>query len=749
MNRVESLPALRASGVPHKRVDGRLKVTGAAQYAADFTANGLTYGFVVSSTIAAGRIVSIDSSAALALPGVLHVLTYQNRPELPREDKPYKDMVAPGGSPLRPLWDDRVWYSGQPVALVLAESLELARHAASLVDVRYESAPHRTDMGEALMDAEPPSTEKGGFDPPPPPRGDADAALASAVARVDAFYSTPAEYHNPMEMHGCTVVPDEHGHLTVYEKTQGVVNTKSYLTAVFGLSDDQVQVVSPFVGGAFGSGLRPQYHLALAVMAALELKRPVRVTLTRQQMFTFAHRPQSIQRVALGAGADGRLQAVIHEAVSETSQYEDYCDVVVNWAGQLYQCENVTLGYKVVRLDVPTPADMRAPGAAQGLFPLEVAMDELAESLQMDPLELRLVNYAERDANKNLPFSSKALRECYREGAARFGWDKRPLAPRARREGTELVGWGMATGAWDAMQNEASARAVLTRDGQVTVSSSTADIGTGTYTAMTQIAADALGVPLHDVVFELGDTRLPKAPLEGGSWTVSSVGSAVDVACKRLHNRLVELARQHGGARFASVAREDIRRAGKQMVCGSGTEDAIAIDTLLGRAGLESLEEQASVKPHEKQQAYSMGTHSAVFVEARVDEALGTVRVTRVVSAVAAGHIVNPKTAANQVAGGVVWGISMALHEEGQFDHDIGRQMNHNLADYHVPVNADIHDIDVLFVEEHDDIVNPLGVKGVGEIGVVGVAAAVCNAIWHATGKRVRELPITLDKLVA
>ncbi|CAB3695319.1 xanthine dehydrogenase family protein molybdopterin-binding subunit [Paraburkholderia rhynchosiae] len=749
MNRTETLPALSATGVPHKRVDGKLKVTGAAQYAADFSATGLTYGFVVSSTVAAGRIVSIDSSAALALPGVLHVLTYQNRPELPREDKPYKDMVAPGGSPLRPLWDDRVWYSGQPVALVLAESLELARHAASLVDVRYESAPHRTDMGEVLMSAEPPSTEKGGFDPPPAPRGDADAALASAAARVDAFYSTPAEYHNPMEMHGCTVVPGEHGHLTVYEKTQGVVNTKSYLTAVFGLKDDQVQVVSPFVGGAFGSGLRPQYHLALAVMAALELKRPVRVTLTRQQMFTFAHRPQTIQRVALGAAADGRLQAVIHEAVSETSQYEDYCDVVVNWAGQLYRCENVTLGYKVVRLDVPTPADMRAPGAAQGLFPLEVAMDELAEALRMDPLELRLINYAERDANKNLPFSSKALRECYREGATRFGWDKRPLAPRARREGNELIGWGMATGAWDAMQNEASARAVLTRDGLVTVSSSTADIGTGTYTAMTQIAADALGVPLHDIVFELGDTRMPKAPIEGGSWTVSSVGSAVDVACRRLHIRLVELARQYGGARFAGVGREDIKRMGKQLACGSGTDATIAIDTLLERAGLEALEEQASVKPHEKQQAYSMGTHSAIFVEARVDEALGTVRVTRVVSAVAAGRIVNPKTAASQVAGGVVWGISMALHEEGQFDHDIGRQMNHNLAEYHIAVNADIHDIDVLFVEEHDEIVNPLGAKGVGEIGVVGVAAAVSNAIWHATGKRVRDLPITLDKLFA
>ncbi|AXE96490.1 xanthine dehydrogenase family protein molybdopterin-binding subunit [Paraburkholderia sp. SIMBA_050] len=749
MNGADTFPATRAVGVPHKRVDGKLKVTGAAQYAADYAANGLTYGFVVSSTIASGRIVAIDASAALELPGVLLVLTHLNRPPLPLADQPYKDMVAPGGTPFRPLWDDRVWYSGQPVALVVAETLELARHAASLVKVRYEHTPHQTEMSESLMSAVPPSTEKGGFDPPPSPRGDADRALASAAVRVDGFYSTPAEYHNPMEMHGCTVVPDEHGHLIVYEKTQGVVNTKRYLTGVFGLKDDEVQVESPFVGGAFGSGLRPQYHLPLAVMAARDLKRPVRVTLTRQQMFTFAHRPQSIQRVALGASADGKLQAVIHEAVAETSRYEDYCDVLVNWAGQLYACENVTLGYKVVKLDVPTPADMRAPGAAQGLFPLETAMDELAEALQMDPLQLRLVNYAERDANKNLPFSSKALRDCYREGAARFGWEGRPLAPRARREGRELIGWGMATGAWDAMQNEAAARAVLTPDGRVEVSSSTADIGTGTYTAMTQIAADALGVSIHDVDFELGDTRLPKAPIEGGSWTVSSVGSAVHVACERLRNRLVELARQYGGGRFAMVARDEVRRAGNRLVCGSGSDDAIGIDALLARAGLETLEEQASVKPHEKQQAYSMGTHSAVFAEVRVDEALGTVRVTRVVSAVAAGRIVNPKTAANQIAGGVVWGIGMALHEHGQFDHALGRQMNHNLAEYHIPVNADIHDIDVLFVNEHDDIVNPLGVKGVGEIGVVGVAAAVGNAIWHATGKRVRDLPITLDKLFA
>ncbi|MFM0735260.1 xanthine dehydrogenase family protein molybdopterin-binding subunit [Paraburkholderia sediminicola] len=740
----------RATGRPVNRVDGRLKVTGGACYAADFSADGLVYGFVVSSTIASGHIVSIDTAAALDISGVLCVLTHQNRPDLPQDVALYKDQVAPGGTPFRPLWDDRVWYSGQPVALVVAETLELARHAATLVEVSYERGPHCTDLTQAVADAVPPSLEKGGFEPPPHERGDARRALRQAAVHVDEFYATPAEYHSPMEMHACTVVPEPHGKLTVYEKTQGVMNTKKYLMNVFGFGEDDVQVVSPFVGGAFGSGLRPHYHLPLAVMAARDLRRPVRVVLTRQQMFTFAHRPQSIQRVALGAEPNGKLTAVIHEAVSETSQYEDYCDVVVNWAGQLYACENVSMGYKVARLDVPTPADTRAPGAAHGLFPLEVAMDELAYALKMDPLELRLVNYAERDANKDLPFSSNALKTCYREGAARFGWEGRPLAPRARREGPELIGWGMATGAWDAMQNEATARAVLRHDGHVTISSSTADIGTGTYTVMSQIAADALDCTVEDISVELGDTRLPKAPIEGGSWTVSSVGSAVDVACQRLYNRLVELAQQQGGERFTQAPREAIRRAaGARLACGPHEQDSVAIEALLRMAGLDQLEEQATVKPHDRQQAYSMGTHSAVFAEVRVDEALGVVRVTRVVSAIAAGRIVNPKTAANQIAGGVVWGISMAMHEDGQFDHTLGRQMNHNLSEYHVPVNADIHDIDVLFVEERDEIVNPLGVKGVGEIGVVGVAAAVANAIWHATGKRIRQLPITPDKLFA
>jgi xanthine dehydrogenase YagR molybdenum-binding subunit len=751
-----STPALcplppRASETPLNRVDGRAKVTGAARYAAEFDAPGLTYGFALSSAIASGRIVSIDASAALATPGVLLVLTHENRPALPLFDSRYKDQIAPGGMPFRPLWDDRIWFSGQPVAFVVAESLELARHAAALVKVRYEHTPHCTELSDAMDSAYPPSLEKAGFEPPPPVRGDAAKALSGAPVRIDCFYSTPTEYHQPMEMHGCTVVPDAAGRrLTVYEKTQGVLNTKRYLMNVFELADEDVDVVSPFVGGAFGSGLRPQYHLPLAVMVARDLKRPVRAVLTRQQMFTFVHRPQSVQRVALGASADGRLAAVVHEAVSETSQYEDYCDVVVNWAGQLYACSDVRLGYRVAKLDVATPGDMRAPGAAQGLFALESAMDELADALRMDPLDLRLANYAEHDANKDLPFSSKALRECYRLGAARFGWARRQLRPRSMRSDKALVGWGMATGVWDAMQGPASAYAALMRDGRVTVSSATADIGTGTYTVMTQIAADALGARVEDVRFELGDSNQPMAPIEGGSWTVSSVGSAVHAVCTQLRERLAEFVRAHGGAAFASATANSITLEDSRVVNrAQDGQDEIAVDELFTRAGIDILAETADVKPDEKQKHYSMGTHSAVFAEVHVDEALGTVRVTRVVSAVAAGRIMNPKTAASQVRGGVVWGIGMALQEHAQFDHDLGRVMNHNLADYLFPVNADIADIDVMFVEEADDVVNPLGVKGVGEIGVVGVAAAVANAVWHATGRRVRDLPITVEKIFA
>lgn len=705
-------------GKPVSRVDGPLKVTGRAQYAGEFGAPGLLHGVVVSSTVTKGRIVRIDTAAALALAGVKRVFTHQDRPHLPWFDRSYKDDDARDGSPFRPLYDAKIKYSGQPIALVVAESFELARYAASLVHVDYERAPHETDLRAQRDEAYPPTKAMS----PPKSRGDADAALTRSALRVHAEYSTPVEHHNPLECHASTVVYEPDGALTIYDKTQGALNSQQYVCHVFHMSPDQVRVRSPFVGGAFGSGLRPQYQLLLAVMAARELKRSVRVELTRPQMFTFGHRPETIQRLSLGARGDGTLSAIVHEAVAETSTFEDYSENVVNWSGMLYQCNDVKLEYEVAPLDTFTPLDMRAPGAALGVFALEVAMDELAHLSGIDPLVLRLKNYAERDQMLDKPFSSKELRACYSEGAARFGWDKRSPTPRSMRTGNQLVGWGVATGTWEALYQQAAARAVLSADGKLTVSSATADIGTGTYTIMCQIAADALDLPIEDVTFELGDSSLPPSPLQGGSWTAASVGTAVKVVCDKLRARLHELAKGDSSLSYTQILQQN---------------------------GLSSLEEQVANKPDAKaQEPYTRATHSAVFVEVEVDEQLGTIRVTRVVSAIAGGRILNPKTARSQIVGGVVWGIGMALHEESLMDTKLGRFMNRNLAEYHIPVHADIHDIDVIFVDEQDTIVNPLGVKGLGEIGIVGVAAAVANAVFHATGKRVRDLPITLDQLL-
>lgn len=732
------------------RVDGRAKVTGQAKYAGEFDAPGLLHGVVVSSAVARGRITDIDAREALALDGVVQVFTHENRPRLAWFDRSYRDQDAPKkGSPFRPLRDAHIHYSGQPIALVVARTFELARRAAGLVRVRYEVAPHQTDLASQRDEAYDPGKAKDGFEPPPKPRGDADAALARAAVRIDATYHTPVEHHNPMECHASTVVYEDDGTLTVYDKTQGVMNTLQYLTNAFGLQKGKVRVRSPFVGGAFGSGLRPQYQLALAVMAARALHRSVRVSLTRQQMFTFGHRPETLQRVALGANAQGALEAVIHEAVGETSRFEDYVEVVVNWSGLLYQCANVRLDYKVAQVDNFTPLDMRAPGAALGVLALECAMDELAYAAGVDPLALRLTNYAERDQNKDLPFSSKELRACYQHGAERFGWSRRTQAPRSMRDGHALVGWGVATGVWDAMQQEATARAVLSVDGDLTVSSATADIGTGTYTIMTQIAADTAGVPIERVTFALGDTTLPEAPLEGGSWTASSVGTAVKVACEALCDELLKLARAQRGSPVAAATRERVAFADGRVFLKDAPDQGLTYAEVLRAAGKVRLEVEVKGEPDAKRQAgFTRATHSAVFVEVKVDEALGTVEVTRVVSAIAGGRILNPKTARSQIVGGVVWGIGMALHEASLMDTKLGRFMNHDLAEYHIPVNADVREVDVIFVDEEDTIVNPLGAKGLGEIGIVGVAAAVANAVHHATGKRVRSLPITLDKLL-
>ncbi|MDX6082856.1 xanthine dehydrogenase family protein molybdopterin-binding subunit [Xanthomonas campestris pv. incanae] len=740
----------RPTGTGMPRIDGRAKVTGQARYAAEWPVPDLAYGVVVNSSIAKGRIVAFDLEAARAVPGVLEIVTHENRPHMRGMDLFYKDMTAPAGSPFRPLYDNAILYSGQPIALVVAETFEAARLAAHLVQVEYASEPHDTNLMANLGRMHKPKPLKAGFSPPPKDKGEPDTAFVNAAHQIQADYYSAVEHHNPMELFASTVIRDAEGHFTIYDKTQGSQNSRWYVSHVFGLSKQKVTVRNPYVGGAFGSGLRPQYQLALAVMASILLDRSVRVVLTRQQMFTFGHRPETVQRLKLGADRDGTLRAIWHEAIAETSRIEDYVEVVVNWSGQLYACDNVHLGYNLVSLDQYTPIDMRAPGAAHGVHALEVAMDELSYEIGMDPLALRLKNYAEVNPADDKPYSSKALRECYQQGAERFGWAQRPLQPRARKEGREWVGWGMATGQWDAMQMFARAHAVLHADGRLVVSSAASDIGTGTYTVMAMIAAEALGLPMEQVTFQLGDSTLPVAPIEGGSSHVTTIGSAVDGACAKLRKRLLRLAQAMPDSRFAKAKPDDVVFANGTLALRADSSSAIALTQVLAEAKLDHIEDKFLLLPNVlKQRKYTRATHSAVFVEVRVDEELGTVRVTRVVSAIAAGRILNPTTARSQIIGGVVWGIGEALHEQTQSDHRFGRFMNHDLAMYHVSANADIHDIDVIFADEDDRIVSSLGAKGVGEIGLIGVSAAICNAIFHATGKRIRSTPMTPDKVMA
>jgi xanthine dehydrogenase YagR molybdenum-binding subunit len=727
-------------GTPTSRVDGHAKVTGAAKYAGEFNVPGLAYGAVVTSTIAKGRIARIDVSEALRVKGVLDVLTHENRPRVAATSAAYSDDVGPEkGSPFRPLYDDKILFSGQPIALVLAEEWEIARFAASLVRVEYKKQTHGTDLSAGLDQAFVVET-------PERPRGKADKAYAGSAVRHEAEYFIPIEHHNPMELFASTAIWESNGKLTVYDKTQGVQNVQRYLCGVFKMKPDNVRVVSPFVGGAFGSGLRPQYQVVLAVLAARALERSVRLVLTRRQMYGLGYRPATIQRLAIGAAVDGTLDAISHEAIAVTSQYEDFYRNDTGWSGLLYKSANAKNRHKLVRLDLATPSDMRAPGAATGVYALECAMDELAVALKLDPLDLRLRCYSDRNQNEDVPYTSKQLRECYRQGADAFGWSKRSAEPRSMRDGGELVGWGMATGVWDAMQMECAARIVLTANGHAEVVCAFSDIGTGTYTIMAQVAADMLGLPLDNITVRLGDSTLPQAPVEGGSWTAASVSHAIAETAEAVRKELLRLAKTMPNSPLAGSKLNDTALIDGGIV-NKETGRAVSIADAMRHGAVDRIERESTASFKESD-AHARNTHSAIFAEVKVDEELGVVRVTRVVNAVAAGRILNTKTARSQIMGSVVWGIGMALHEETLLDHEFGRIMNANIAEYHVPVNADVHDIEVIFVDEPDAIINPLGIKGIGEIGIVGVAAAIANAIYHATGKRVRDLPITLDKLL-
>jgi len=735
-------------GTATSRVDGIAKVTGAAKYAADYNVPGLAHGSVVCSTIAKGHIASIDTSSAKSVKGVLAVLTHDNRPPMADKDEGYKEDVTPSGSPFRPLYDDRILFNGQPIALVVAETPEIARFAASLVQVKYDQAPHVTDIHRQRDQTVPPPPAREPMEAvflPPKPRGKPDRALAGAAVRHEGEYSVPIENHNPMELFGSTVLFEPDGKLTVYDKTQGVQNVHKYLCGVFGLRPEEVRVLSPFMGGGFGVGLRPGFQVVLAALAARALRRSVRVVLTRPQMYVLGYRPPMIQSIALGANETGTLEAITHNAITGTSQYEDYHRQETGWSGLLYKSAHAKYEHGLVKLDLATPCDMRAPSAASAVFALEAAMDELAVALKLDPLELRLRCYSERDQHEDRPYRSKALRECYRQAAAAFGWAKRNPDPRSMRDGSELVGWGMATGIWEALQVPITVRIALTANGHAEVACATSDIGTGTYTIMAQVAADMLGLPIDNISVKLGDSSLPQSPVEGGSWIASSVSNGIATTAGAIRDELLRLARQIPNSPLANATADDVALSEGRLVSKRDASRAVSIADAMRQGNVDRIEQEKTTEPAQDG-TRANNTHAAIFAEVKVDEQLGVVRVMRVVSAVAAGRILNTKTASSQVLGGVVWGIGMALHEETLIDHKFGRIMNANIAEYHVPVNADVHDIKVIFVDEPDDS-NPMGVKGIGEIGIVGVAAAIANAVYHATGKRIRDLPITLDKL--
>ena len=737
-------------GTATSRVDGVAKVTGAAKYAAEFNAPGLAHASLVCSTITKGRITRIDTSAATRVKGVLTVLTHENRPPMADNDQAYKDDVAPDGSPYRPLYDNKIMFNGQPIGLVVAETSEIARYAASLVRVDYEKEAYVTDMRRQLdqtVPAKAPTNPMEAMFAPPKARGTPDQALAAAAVRHEAEYFVPIEHHNPMELYASTVVYEAGGKLTVYDKTQGVQNVQKYLCGVFGMKPEDVRVMSPYMGGGFGSGLRPQFQVVLAVLAARALQRSVRVVLTRPQMYVTGYRPAMIQKIALGANTGGTLDVITHDAVTITSKYEDFHRQETGWSGALYKSPNAKYAHRLARLDLPTSCDMRAPSATPALFALESAMDELAVALKLDPIELRLRCYSDRDQNEDKPFASKALRECYRQAAEAFGWDKRNPAPRSMRDGSDLIGFGMATGIWEALQVPITVRIALSANGHAEVACATSDIGTGTYTIMAQVAADMLGLPLENISVKLGDSSLPPSPVEGGSWIATSVSNGIVTTAGAIRDELLRFAKQMPNSPLANATPDDVVLVDGKLSSKRDASRGVPIADAMRQGSVDRIVQEKTTNPS-GDHSRANNTHAAHFVEVRVDEQLGVVRVTRAVSAVAAGRILNTKTGGNQILGSVVWGIGMALHEETHIDHRIGRIMNANLAEYAMPVHADIHDIKVIFVDEPDTS-NPLGLKGLGEIGIVGVAAAVANAVYHATGKRVRELPITLDKLSA
>jgi len=731
---VSNLPAI---GAPRTRVDGRAKVTGSARYAADWPIDGLAYGYIVQSTIANGRIAAIDTTHAARQAGVFTILTHENAPRVAIEKTNPNDRV------LTVLQDDTIQYDRQPIAVVVADSFARAKFAASLVNVRYANETPRTRASQGVLVK--PDDVNG--KPTDTIRGDADASLARAAFRVDNIYTTPIEHHNPMEPHATTAVWAGNK-LTVYDGSQGTTPARKRIAGIFGLPLENVDVITKFAGGAFGSKGSVWSHTILAAMAAKVAQRPVQIALWRPQMWgPVGNRPATRQHVVLAADGDGRLAAQIHETVSETSMFDEFVEPCGVLTSMLYASDTLRVTHRINRLNYGTPTYMRAPGESSGSFALESAMDELAYQAKLDPIELRLRNYAEVDPTSMKPFSSKSLRECYARGAAAFGWNTRKPEPRSMRDGHYLIGMGMATASYPTNRSKASALAEIDTEGNATVTSSGVDIGTGAYTTFTTIFAETIGMPIERVTMQLGDSRFPEAPVAGGSQLTASVGSAVYVTAANALARLKALAAADANSPLYGVAPDQLSAAdGRLFVTKNPIRGATFAEIVTRSGGGLSVTGDAAPDETETYSEHAFGTQ---FAMVRVDPDLGTVRLVKQLGAFAAGRIINAKTARSQYLGGMVFGIGMALLEESRPDMRTGRIMNANLGEYLVPVHADVGSMDVIIVEEDDPHVNPIGVKGIGEIGLVGAAAAIANAVYHATGKRVRDLPITPDKLLA
>jgi xanthine dehydrogenase YagR molybdenum-binding subunit len=693
---VSELLEPRAIGMPLERLEGRAKVRGTAPYAFEQPVRDPLYLHPVQATIARGRIAAIDTAAAAALRGVVAVLTHENAPRLASdEDKELWVLQSP-----------EIHFRGQFIGAVIAESAEIARHAADLVRVRYEERPHDVVLRANRRDLYAPKTVNPDF-ATDTNEGDVDAALARAAVTVDQTYTTPMEHNNPMEPH-TTVALWAGGELTLYDSTQGVHSVRTTLAPVFGLAPERIRVIAAHVGGGFGSKGTPHAHDVLAGLAAKAVAgRPVKFALTRQQMFSLAgYRTPTIQRIRLGADRDGRLVAIAHDAIEQTARFKEFAEQTAVATRMMYAAPNRRTTHRLAALDVPVPSWMRAPGETPGMFAVEVAMDELAVACGLDAIELRIRNEPETDPESGHPWSGRNLVRCLREGARRFGWDSRDPTPAIRRRDGWLVGTGVASSTYPYYALPGSAAAIhYSRDQRYVVRIGAVDIGTGTRTALTQIAADALGCAVEMIELEIGDTSLPNASVEGGSSGITSWGAAIIAAARAFRQ-------QHGAAPAPG--------------------------------------DQSDASMPEDEDAQNLAIHSfgAQFAEVQVHADTGEVRVPRMLGVFSAGRIINPRTARSQFIGGMTMGLSMALHEASIMDRRFGHVINHDFAEYHIAAHADVQDLDAVWLDEVDPHSNPMGSRGIGEIGIVGVAAAIANAAFHATGIRVRDLPLTADKFV-